>query len=393
MGFLSGRLTFERFQVEGDAPKMFGDDEIAALQKFAIGQIDSVSPDGATAGFLGGRHLFDTEFSLEKNVVNDALHAALRIDTHKIPGPLRKAWLEMELAAVAAANPDRRISRADRKQAQEAVQARCEEEIQTGKFRRMVQASFLWDARDGIVYCSASSPGVQEQLRTLFEQAFSLELTRVTAGVLAEQFARENKWMKAFDKLTPSRFQEGRAEQTVAWLTEQPESADYLGNEFLAWLWWYLAEESDAIELSDETQVTAMLTKTLSLECPWGESGRETISAEAPVQLPEAFQAFRSGKQPRKSGMLLVRDGEHYDLVLQAESLAVGAAGIESADGARGRGASDERIDSIRRLAETLDLTFEAFCARRLSKDWEAELGRIRAWLNKRQSASRAPAA
>src|SRR6185437_14232846 len=70
MGFLSGRLTFERFQVEGDAPKLFGDDEIAALQKFAIGQIDSVSPDGATAGFLGGRHLFDTEFSLEKNVVN-----------------------------------------------------------------------------------------------------------------------------------------------------------------------------------------------------------------------------------------------------------------------------------------------------------------------------------
>jgi hypothetical protein len=69
----------------------------------------------------------------------------------------------------------------------------------------------------------------------------------------------------------------------------------------------------------------------------------------------------------------------------------VGAAGIESADGGRGRG--DERIDAIRRFAETLDLTFEAFCARRLTNDWEAELGRIRTWLNKRQSASRAPAA
>ncbi|HVW00980.1 MAG TPA: hypothetical protein VHB77_11595 [Planctomycetaceae bacterium] len=391
MGFLSGRLTFERFQVEGDAPKLFGPDEISALEKFAIGQVESVSADGATTGFLGGRHLFDTEFSLEKNVSNDALHAALRIDTHKIPGPLRKAWLEMELAALAAANPERRISRADRKQAQEAVQARCEEEIRTGKFRRMQQSAFLWDARDGVVYCSATSPGVQEQLRTLFEQAFGLELTRITAGVLAEQFARENKWMKAFDKLAPSRFHEGRAEQTVAWLSEQPESADYLGNEFFAWLWWYLAEESDSLELSDGTQVTAMLTKTLSLECPWGESGRETISAEAPVQLPEAFQALRSGKQPRKSGMLLAREGEHYDLVLQAESFGVGAAGIESADGGRGRG--DERIDAIRRFAETLDLIFEAFCARRLTKDWEAELGRIRSWLNKRQSASRAPAA
>jgi hypothetical protein len=128
-----------------------------------------------------------------------------------------------------------------------------------------------------------------------------------------------------------------------------------------------------------------MLNRTLSLECPQGESGKETITAEAPVRLPEAMHAIGSGKLPRKTGLLLVRDGVQHEFVLQAETFAVSGAKIqlsESGDRA-GSGAAEDRVEGLRHLAETIDLLFSAFCKRRLAKAWDADLEQIRGWIRK----------
>lgn len=389
MGFLSGRMAFTRFQVQGPALRQFGDEQIQTLQKFAIGQIETAAAEIATVGFLGGRHLFDLDFGLEKNVINGALHASIRIDTNKVPGPLRKAWLEMELAAAAVDNPSGRPTRAQRQQAQEAVQARCEEESGSGRFCRMQQIPFLWDAGQETLYCGSSSPTVHEHLRELLERAFGLELAQITSGTLAEQLAAAKGWSKAFDKLAPSRFSAADSVEQVAWLTQQPESVDYLGNEFLLWLWWCLETQSEVISLPDGTSVTGMLNRSLALECPRGETGKESMTADAPTRLPESIQAIRGGKLPRKTGMTLVRNGEQYDFGLQAESLAVSGAAIQSTEDDKGRGALDERVESIRRLSETVDLLFEAFCVRRLGRGWRGDLEQIQGWLQKGPPASK----
>ena len=69
MAFLSGSVSFERFRVTGKTPKQFGDDQIEILQKHAIGKIQTASEENIHVGFLGGSHLLDTEFDLEKNIV------------------------------------------------------------------------------------------------------------------------------------------------------------------------------------------------------------------------------------------------------------------------------------------------------------------------------------
>lgn len=381
MGFLSGRMTFERFQVQGKSPRQFGQEHIQQLEKYAIGQIESATLEAPSTGFIAGKHLFDLKFDLEKNVILDTLHAALRIDTAKVPGPLKKAWFEMELALLAAENSSGRPTRAQKQQAKEAVQARCEEEIKAGHFRRMQQVPFLWNTSQEIVYCGSSNTNSQEHLRGLFETAFSVELKRITAGTLAMQLAAEQHWMTALNNVSPSSFSPSQETSHVAWLTDQPDSVDYLGNEFLLWLWWWLETQGESIELPDETEVTGMLNKTLSLECPRGESGRETISAEAPTRLPEALHAVRSGKLPRKMGITLVREGEQYDFVLQAESLSLNGAAIQADGDDRGRGALEERVTSIRRLSETIDLVYTAFLGRRLGRQWDADLTAMQTWL------------
>ena len=145
MGFLSGTIAFERFRVEGPSFKKFGPKQIEILNRFAIGKIEGISPEEAQVGFLAGQHLFDQDFGLEKNVVSDSLYCGVRIDTNKVPSALRRAWLAIELAPLLAENPHGKLSKAQRQEAQQAVQARCEEEglmpLKKGSSRKTISAN------------------------------------------------------------------------------------------------------------------------------------------------------------------------------------------------------------------------------------------------------------
>src|SRR6202140_1047855 len=105
MGFLSGRVTCMRFRVGGRAPRTFGQDHLDALAANAIGKQRIASGDGSQAGWIAADHIFDTSFDLAKNVVNDALHIAMRVDEVKMPGDLVRAYYQVELQALAATNP------------------------------------------------------------------------------------------------------------------------------------------------------------------------------------------------------------------------------------------------------------------------------------------------
>ena len=169
-----------------------GTAEIKILQKYAINKIVA-SAEEPGVGFLGGGHLLDLSFSQEKNIIGDALHCGIRIDTHQIPAAVKKAWLQLELAALAADNPDGRPTKAQRQEAREAVEARCEEEIKSDRFLRMSQFPVLWDARHGLLYFGGGSATAAELCCDLFTQAFGLELLPMTASRRARNWAAEAK--------------------------------------------------------------------------------------------------------------------------------------------------------------------------------------------------------
>lgn len=379
MGLLSGPVAFETYRLDGPQPRQFGPKHVETLRQFAIGQFESASTDQAIVGFLAGEHLFDVDFTLEKNVIADALQCALRIDTNQIPAAVRKAWMQMELAAVAADAPNGRPTKAQRQEAREAVEARCEDEARSGKFRRMQQFPLLWDARESLIYFGGSTTA-SAHCTDLCGRAFDLQLLPRTAGRRAQEWAESAKRESALARLTPSAFRSGEPAQ-VDWSADA-DNYDFLGNEFLLWLWWRWETESDTFALPDESEITGMIARTLTLQCPQGVSGKETISAEAPATLPEAAQAIRSGKLPRRAGLVLVRHGTQYELVLQAERFAVSGAKIHTdEEGAEGRGILEDRVESLRELNQTLDLLFQDFCQRRVAKSWSADLEKMRHWL------------
>ncbi len=392
MGFLSGPVTFQCFEIEGDSSRHFGPDEVKILEKFAISEI-AATAEAPGVGFLAGEHLLDLKFDLEKNVIGDALNCAIRVDSHQIPSAIRKAWVQMELAALTAENPGTRPTKVQRQEAKDAVQERCEDEIRSGRFLRMQQLPVLWDAQNSILYLGSGSVTAADLCCDLFARAFDLELNPMTASRRAKQWATAAKRLKALDQTIPSVFHVNNAGAEISWWNQQEGNWDFLGNELLLWLWWRWETASDTIALPDGSEVTGMFARTLSLQCPRDESGKETITAEGPTGLPEAVQAIRSGKLPRRAGMTLVRQGQQYDVALQPETFTVSGAKIHLDDTSEGRGGLEDRIDSVRALHETIDLLFKAFCEQRVGKNWPGELDQIGRWLKSEGARRKNPAA
>lgn len=392
MPFLRGSLGFERFSVAGFDADLFGDEHLAIFADNAAGRHETASEENIHIGFTGGDHLFDQEFDLNKNLINDAVHFSVRIDTNQIPAAIRAAWLQMELAGLAKDSPTGKPTKSQRKEAKEAVEQRCEVEAATGKYRKMQQFPLLWDYQNSLLYFGGSVGTAAAFCTDLIERTFGVELRRIGAGTIATEWAIEAEKFGELDSLTPAGFVAGHTVSSYPWQNEHSNAPDFLGNEFLLWLWWSLENRSDTLTLADESEVTVMLAKTLMMECPLGENGKETIASESPVQLPESYHAIRSGKLPRKTGMTMIHDGRTFDLVLQAETFGIAGAKIHLQDDEDF--GDEDRIAAIRTISETVDAMFHVFLDRRCDDErWDEDHQSMKSWLSQAESASALKAA
>lgn len=386
MGFLSGRASFVRFQLDHAAPKIFGPDQLERLTDHAIGKQRQAEKDGTEMGWIAGDDILDLDFDLAKNVVNDALHFALRVDVPKLPTDLLRSYARIELRALAADNPSGRPSAYQKRQAREAARDRLEAEAKDGRYTKRKAYPVLWDRPTNSLLVGSMSAGVLTRVTELFKETFqrTATLQDATTRARVDRYAGKKDY-----HLQPALFVPAVGFTDVAWVKD-PGSANYLGNEFVLWLWYMTDAEDDTLKLSDKSEVTVMLARRLKLECPRGQSGNESIASEAPAQLPEARRAVQTGKLPRQAGLVLVRHGQQYELTLQPELLAVGAVKLPFIEEDEERARLEERVSQLRHMIETLDLLYEAFVARRLGKEWAGELERMQTWLKRLDRGQRA---
>jgi hypothetical protein len=379
MGFLSGRASFVRFHLDHAAPKLFGPEQLERLAEYAIGKQRQAEKDGTEMGWIAGDDILDLDFDLAKNIVNDALLFALRVDVAKLPTDLLRSYARIELRALAADNPSGRPSAYQKRQAREAARDRLEAEAKDGRYTKRKAYPVLWDLPTNTLLVGSMSAGVLGRVTELFKLTFqrTATLQDATTRAQVDRYASKKDY-----HLQPAQFVPAAGFTDVAWIKD-PGSANYLGNEFVLWLWHMTDDKDDVIELGDKSEVTVMLARRLKLECPRGQSGSESIASEAPAQLPEARRAVQTGKWPRQTGLVLARHGQQYELTLQPELLAVGGAKLPFIEEEEERARLEERISQLRHLIETLDLLYDAYVAKRLSKEWPGELERMQTWLKR----------
>ena len=388
MAFFSGRVSYLRFKVEGASPGMFDEEYLKRLAAHRIGKQRVASADGVEVGWIAGDHILDTRFELEKNIVNDTLQFALRVDSNKLPSELLRAYAAMELEALAGKNPSGRPSARQKREARETARNRIEEEAKDGRFLRRKAVPVLWDCQSNELLFGTTSVTLVDRLLTLFQHTFGIGFEVLTSGTLAFRLAESRGQSRGIDDAQPSAFVPGLSASDVAWTVDEADR-DFLGNEFFLWLWYYLENENDTLTLSDGSEATLMLASSLVLECPRGQTGRESISHESPTRLPEARRAIQGGKLPRKTGLILVRNDSQYELTLHAESLAVSGAKLPAPEEGDDRARLEDRVGQLRHLIETIDLVYDRFGNKRASQEWTQELGKMQKWLQREEKATK----
>jgi len=380
VGFFAGRVTCARYRVLGRGPRQFGPEQLAQLEAHAIGKQRAVAADGIEIGWTAGDHILDTQFDLAKNIINDTLHFALRVDSQKIPADLLRAYTAVELNALAAGNPSGLPSARQRREARASARERLEQEAADGRYLRRKTYPILWDAQSKELLVGTTAISVVDRLLTLFKECFGHGFEPLHAGRQAFLQAEAREQTRGVDDAVPAPFVPGLSPETLAWLPDEA-NRDFLGNEFLLWLWHTLDAESDTLRLADDSEVTAMFARTLLLECPRGQTGRESIASDGPARLPETRRAIQAGKMPRKAGLTLVRHDHQYEFTLQAETLAISGAKLPPSEEEEDRARLEERVTLLRHMLETLDLLYDAFGRHRTGGTWSKELAKIQKWL------------
>ena len=156
------------------------------------------------------------------------------------------------------------------------------------------------------------------------------------------------------------------------WVAKGPEPKDFLGNEFFVWLWHEADRNGGIISTTKGRDATILFDRSLDLDCVFGQTGKDSLRGEGPTRMPEALDALRSGKVPRKAGFILDANGQQYSFNFNAETFGIGSLKLPDVEEAETpRVLLEERITMLRDFCETIDNLFESFLKARGSSSWE----------------------
>ncbi len=317
----------------------------------------------------------------------------LRIDTNKVPSELKKAWQLMEEEAVAKNNPSGFISKNQKRDVKDSINKKMEEDLRSGKFRRSKLLPILWDLQTQTVFCSATGKSF-ETLAEIFERSFGLELQPLTSGSLGLRLVEEAGGKRAYEDMRPRDSSSAPKAKTkspiIPGSPKEPSRRIFLATNFCSGSG-TKPRAAPASSRPRPAMSPLFIDKSLDLDCAYGQTGKDTLRGDGPSRMPEAKDALRSGKLPRKVGLVLDMNGQQFALTLGGDSLAIGGAKLPDVEEAESpRVLFEERIALLRDLCKLVDGLYETFLKLRTSGGWESQAGVIRRWIVKLEKAAAA---
>ena len=420
MGFKSGRVTYCRFKVMGDGPSGVDEAALSILNEHKFQEVEIGAPDEVEVGFVTGDHILDTQFTYEKNGYGNLMMFALRIDTHKVPSEMKQAYKMMNEQSAAAGNPSGFASKADKREAKELAQRQIHEDLASGKYRKSKMIPVLWDLRGGYIYLGGASNAIIEELCRIMRHAFAVDLEYVSGGTYAGFSLREMDTTRDYEDFRPTKFTKppaaaalihdedsvggeadyrgGQDVPIVPWVAKSTDLKDFLGNEWLMWIWWMCEKHEGLInaKIDDhECEVFIAIMKSLQMECAWEAGGKVTLSGDGVRASKEAGEALMEGKWVRKFGMLLTNGEDTFELNLQGDKYVVGSALLpEILEAETPREIVEERLMKTMELSKTLDAIYDTFLELRANTSkWASVKDEMKKWIKSRKQPKVAVAA
>ena len=164
----------------------------------------------------------------------------------------------------------------------------------------------------------------------------------------------------------------------------------FLGQEFLAWLWYKSEERGGSVELPGIGDVMVVFEKHMLLEFGEGESNEKVICRGLQTELKEARAGLLMGKKPEQARVRLARGDYEFNVTLTASTMEFRNVrlpktvneGDEGDEAESMEGRILERIALFEQLVELVNELFRMYIKVRASEGWLKELANIRKWVN-----------
>jgi recombination associated protein RdgC len=163
----------------------------------------------------------------------------------------------------------------------------------------------------------------------------------------------------------------------------------FLGQEFLAWLWFKSEERGGSVDVPGRGDVLVVFEKHMLLEYGEGDASEKVICRGLQTELKEARAGLGLAKKPEQARLRLAFGDYEFGVTLTAAIFefrnirlpkTVDAAD-EGKDGDSLEGRVLERIALFEQLIRLVEDLFRMFINIRASHLWNEELVKIRAWI------------
>ncbi len=372
MGLRKGTVSFSRYRLIGALPDRFPDFFNERIRKYAFQSLWRTAEEKA-AGWTGLEDPLDTDFSYASYAQGRYLLFSLRIDRKSVAPSLLKLRVTEAERSKLKETGQKKLYREQRDAIKEAVRLEL-------LGRTLPIPSFFeicWSVPENtLIFCSLSDK-VFDDLQAIFRDSF--QLTPAPYLPWDQQLAAASQ--------VPQRGVAGNSAEppplpVIPPVAESPT----VGREFLTWLWFKSEERNGRILIPGAGECEVFFIRRLVLESGDGEYAETVVCQGLHADLKEGKEALRQGKKITAARLRVAYDKTEWEFTFKADrfhfqSMKLPTFSDNEEEEIDREGQLLERIDLIEKAAGMMDLLFQSFLERRVSKDWEAELSRMQKWI------------
>lgn len=169
-------------------------------------------------------------------------------------------------------------------------------------------------------------------------------------------------------------------------LVPEGETKEFLGQEFLTWLWYQGEVNEWTIYFAEADRVTYAMDELLTLEPEDPTSCRHKLSGPVPVNSPEAQIGLKEGKKATMARIILGYQEREWTVTCHGENFQFSSLKLMKPTTADAEQRFVELAEDLEEAMSLFDRIYELFLKIRLTSAWEEkELPAIRRWITDKQ--------
>ncbi len=170
-------------------------------------------------------------------------------------------------------------------------------------------------------------------------------------------------------------------------LTKAETASQYIGQDFLTWLWYYTELKSGYCQDSTGQDCIVAFERRIAVQGGEGDSLDKAVSSGPRSELKEVKNGLQQGKKVQQARIRIEQDSLVWQLQLQAEDLSLSGfktpkISLQTEEGEDPDGPFLEKMYLLEKGIEILDTLFARFLSLRFSDSWEEERRAVSKWIS-----------